>query len=192
MFRRPSSAFLKRAAIFAVLLLAGAGGWLAWGDYPAPQSTAVPFEPDAIVVLGGGDGSRGREAYRMHLKHPHAALIVTGDGGEIFDSLVRKGVHPSDILHETQATDTWENAMFTRPILGMKGATKVVIVTDWFHVPRALAVFRKAQPESRFHASFEPRPEVPKACEISHARRERAATVFYTLRHGINPLSGCR
>jgi uncharacterized SAM-binding protein YcdF (DUF218 family) len=178
-------------AILATLLLVAGAAWLAWGHLPDPRAASLPFRPDAIVVLGGGDGSRGREAYRMHLAHPDAALIVTGDGNEIFDSLVRKGVQPSRIHHETAATSTWENALLTLPILDKEHASKVVIVTDWFHVPRALAVFRKAQPGRIFHASFEPRPAVPGTCEISHARRERAATVFYTLRHGINPMSGC-
>jgi uncharacterized SAM-binding protein YcdF (DUF218 family) len=174
------------------LLLASCTSWFAWGTLPDPKLSPIPFKPDAIVVLGGGDGSRGREAYRMHLAHPDAALIVTGDGNEIFDSLVKKGVKPASIHHETQATSTWENALFTQPILERCHASKVVIVTDWFHIPRALAVFRRAQPDKVFHPSFEPKPVNPSGCEISHARRERLATVFYTLRHGINPLSGCR
>ena len=177
-------------AISALLLIAAAATWLTCGPFPAPSPRTLSIEPDAIVVLGGGDGARGREAHRLHLIHPNAALVVTGDGNEIFDSLLRRGVPSGRIHHETQAASTWENALFTQPILDRIHASKIVIVTDWFHVPRALAAFRKVQPEKTFLASFEPKPENPSACEISHARRERIATLFYTIRHGINPLSG--
>lgn len=190
MFRIRSSGFRRGLVLATLILIASASTWFACGSFPSPRKTALSFEPDAIVVLGGGDGARGREAHRLHLAHPKAALIVTGDGNEIFDSLVSKGVPPEGILHETEATSTWENALLTRPLLDRLHASRIVIVTDWFHVPRALAVFRKAQPDKTFLASFEPKPGKPSACEISHARRERIATVFYTLRHGINPLSG--
>lgn len=190
MFHIRSSGHRKGLVIASLILIASASVWFACGSFPSPRKLALSFEPDAIVVLGGGDGARGREAHRLHLAHPKAALIVTGDGNEIFDSLVNKGVPPEGILHETKATSTWENAILTQPLLDRLHASRIVIVTDWFHVPRALAVFRKAQPDKTFLASFEPKPGNPSACEISHARRERIATLFYTLRYGINPLSG--
>lgn len=176
------------AAAFVPLL--GLFSWIIWGEAPAPADCRLSFQPDAIVVLGGGDGARGREAYRLHQEYPEAALIVTGDGNQILEGLVRRGVPASRIIHETHAENTYQNARFTSPLLESVHANRVALVTDWFHVPRALAIFRKVQPDRRFQASFEPRPIQPPACEASHARRERLAILFYILRHGINPFSG--
>lgn len=172
-----------------LLMVTALAVWIAWGKDPDPKISEIPFHPDAIIVLGGGDGSRGREAYRMHMAYPQAAMIVTGDGNEIFDSLVKRGMAPERIHHETHATSTWENATLTLPILNQLHASKAVIVTDWFHMPRALAVFRKVHKGRRFHPSFEPKSGDPSECEVSHARRERGAMIYYTLRHGIQPLS---
>ena len=133
--------------------------WIGWGSWPAPSPSPLPCKPDAILVLGGGNKERAKEALRLHELYPDIPLIVTGDGGMIHDDLIEMGVKASDIQHETSATSTMENAEFSNEILDGFGAQRVVLVTNWFHVPRSLAVFERCQPDREFAASFVEKPD---------------------------------
>ena len=172
---------------FSVLLLAGLAllWWVGWGSWPAPTPSPLPWKPDAILVLGGGNEERPREALRLHQLYPDVPLVVTGDGGVIHEDLVELGVDPADIQHETSATSTIENAQFSDKILGQLDARRVVLVTNWFHVPRSMAVFESYQPNREFAASFEPKPDKMDNWHRYASRRERIAALLYVVRYQI-------
>ncbi len=161
--------------------------WVFCGGWPDPQPEPLPWPPDAIIVLGGGDNARTRQAQALAEQFPQAPLVITGDGGSIVQALRRSGIPESRIFHETKATSTIENARFTREILSKLKVTHGVIVTNWFHVPRSLAVFRTIQPERKWAASFEARPKKldrwNRACQI----RERLATLHHLVFYRIWP-----
>jgi uncharacterized SAM-binding protein YcdF (DUF218 family) len=179
---KPSRKLILRWSAIVTLLALWLVWWIGWGAWPVSEPQELPWRPDVILVLGGGNEERPREAIRLHKQYPNVPLIVTGDGGVIYQALLRGGVDALDIKHESSATSTVENAQFTKAMLNELGARRVVLVTNWFHVSRALAVFRNYQPEREFTASFEAKPEELDNWHRYVSRRERLAALLYLVR----------
>jgi uncharacterized SAM-binding protein YcdF (DUF218 family) len=173
-------AFLALSACLLALL-----SWVLWGGWPQPATGEPPWQPDAILVLGGGNGARPHLALRLAAEYPDAAVVVTGDSGLIVSALVAGGLPIERISHEKKATSTDENARFTRGILEKGGHQDVLLVTNWFHVPRAMALFARHQPERRFHPVHDAKPARLDDWHRYASRRERLAALHHLLRHGI-------
>lgn len=184
---RPRHIFriLRWLTLGLILLGAALGSWVAWGSWPDPSQRALPWEPDVILVLGGGNDERPREALRLAERFPELPVVVTGDGGTIVEAMLEGGLDPARLHHETRATSTMENAHFTDPILDELGAGRVLLVTNWFHVPRSLAIFRREQDGRDFAVSFEPRPETLSEWHLYCTRRERMAALHHIVRHRL-------
>ena len=136
------------------------------------QVGEVPVESlpnaDAIVVLGGtlspptkpgGEANLSAAADRLvhaarlyKLGKAPIVLVAGGNGGEN-DSMRAESVHAgalleswgipqSAILTETESTNTYENATFTKLMLEQHGLDRILLVTSAMHMPRALAAFR--------------------------------------------------
>ena len=118
--------------------------------------------------------------------------MVTGDSGIMLAPLLKAGISKSKIHHEQEATSTVENATFTDPILTKLGAKKVVLVTNWFHAPRSLAVFRRHQPGREFAAAFEPKPDKMSNWHRYASRRERLAALSIWSRQDLVILAAAR
>jgi uncharacterized SAM-binding protein YcdF (DUF218 family) len=170
-----------------VVILAGVGVWIASGDWPNPELKPLPWEPEAIVVLGGGNEDRTTEAWRLAQEYPAAPVIVTGDGGRIVRALQERGLPRERLRHETTAKSTMENAERVRPLLEKEGVTRAVLVTNWFHGPRALLSFRRRNPGMEFAVSFHPRREPLTPWDRACQRRERLAWPVYLL-YGAVPV----
>jgi len=117
-----------------------------------------------VVVLGGGHSSDpefplisqiGRsslerliEGIRIYRKYPEAKLLLSG--GSVFDPVpeadtmarvaMEIGIPESDIILETKSKDTKDQAKFIKSVIGSK---PFVLVTAAFHMPRAMALFKK-------------------------------------------------
>jgi uncharacterized SAM-binding protein YcdF (DUF218 family) len=161
------------------------GSWILWGDWPNPKAGPIPWTPEAIVVLGGGDSGRLKRAAELAARYPRAKVIVTGERQDVLPVLAGSGLGPDRLQIEESATSTFENARFTKPLLEAAGVRRAVLVTDWYHAPRTFASFRKVQPGVHWWVDFIPaeKPLAPEARAIQ--RRERAAAVYYIFRHGI-------
>lgn len=136
----------------------------AW--YPQPEPAALP-RFDAIVVLGGGVWTKGtlRPAHELvdltmqrtacaadlFLQGVAPKLLLSGGDARIFgrgptESVEMKrwaqrlGVPEAAILLEERSRTTYENAVYTKQILG---DASVLLVTSASHLPRATALFRK-------------------------------------------------
>ena len=59
------------------------------------------------------------------------------------DVLASAGVPPGCISLENQSTRTVENIRNALPILANLGATEVLIVTDYYHAPRARLIAQR-------------------------------------------------
>lgn len=59
------------------------------------------------------------------------------------DILRSAGVPDEVIRLETRSTTTGENLNFVLPILDELGTRSIVLVTDWYHLPRARLVARR-------------------------------------------------
>ena len=142
-------------------------------------------DADAIVILGGGDEARWRQGLVLAANYPDAPLVVTGDSGAIASGLISHGLPARRILIEQAATSTAENAQFTRPILDEIHARRVILVTNWYHVPRTLRTFRKYQPGREFVVSFEPKADPLTNYDLAMQFRERLATIYNLLVRGV-------
>lgn len=113
---------------------------------------------DAIVVLGAAQYD-GRPSPVLRARLDHAAdlyrreiaplLVVTGgraegdrftEAGVAAAYLHGEGVPEAAILRETTGTTSWESLAAAAWILGDRGATKVVLVSDPFHAARIQAI----------------------------------------------------
>ena len=150
----------KRAKTVAALI----GSLESW--YHPPQLT--PSDRfDAIVVLGGGidekgslrpavepsSDSRNRTTCGVDLYQQGYAptLVLTGGADRIFGTgpkealemkrwAVRLGVPESATMIDTEARNTYENAMGTKRLLG---PASILLVSSASHLPRAVPVFTK-------------------------------------------------
>jgi len=154
-----------------------------------PQAPPVAY--DAIVVLGaavwpGGQPSPTLQRRVMHavdlLQRGYAAyLLVTGGVGkhppteaEVMQRLaVAHGIPRRCVLREEQATSTLESAMLCCDMLRQRGWSRVLVVTDRYHLPRALLAFRSCGIRA-----------VGRAAPGEPARRLRRRWYYY-LREGL-------
>ena len=120
---------------------------------------------DFVAVLGGGISEEGpdktaaalnrasfirlAEAVRVHRSIPGSRLILSGGSGfdrvsesEVMaETAMRMGVSRKDIILESKSADTEDQARLIKQLVG-KG--RLVLVTSAVHMPRAMALFRKA------------------------------------------------
>ncbi len=145
--------------------------WLAhyWEQYPSLSPAQITtFQPQAIVVLGGG-ASRNAAEYqsdytpneRSLARLRYAAKLVrdTGlplliSGGKVFaDSEISEASIMAKMMREEfQQPVTWqeqhshntaENALFSADLLATQGIQRILLVTQAYHMPRAFHEFRK-------------------------------------------------
>lgn len=123
--------------------------------------TVNPFTTD-IVILGAGltpDGGiqpvleeRLRTGYRLASEYPTARIIVTGgvpqngrtEARAMGDWLRGAGIPAWRITEEGNSASTVQNAQFTDRIFRDRGTTGAVVVTNDFHLKRAVLNFRQA------------------------------------------------
>ncbi len=109
---------------------------------------------DFVVVLGGGQYSdasceRLSEGIRIWRANPGSRLVLSGAAcGErvseaevLADCAVSLGVPPNAVVREPCSRDTSEHPGYVKSIVGGR---PFALVTSASHMPRALAMFRKA------------------------------------------------
>lgn len=172
-WRRSATALVATAALGLVLCVWTSFGAMIVS--PLEQRFARPVLPDriaGIVVLGGGlegginlarggyevnsGGDRYIEAAALALRYPEAKIVVSGGTGALMlageadaDTSVRLfealGVARSRLILEGESRNTDENAVFTRRLVTPAPGETWLLVTSAFHMPRSMALFRKAE-----------------------------------------------
>ena len=143
------------AVIAAVLLFAVCEGFVLRGF-----SSRAPADLDYLIVLGAQvreDGPSAVLKYRLdaaadYMRSNESVIcIVTGgqggyepapEGVVMKQYLTKQGIAPERILVEDRAENTVQNILFSKPLLSSSDAS-VGIVTNNFHVTRAMALARK-------------------------------------------------
>lgn len=151
---------------------------------------------DLVVVLGGEARARPEAAARLYVQGRTRNVLVSGAGDcmQSQAALLRAGVPRSAILLDCTSSDTWQNALNAGKVARALDAHRVVVVTSWFHVPRAMMCFALTMPgRDLFAASVH--EAAGDTWEFDTARRlgsEYVKTGWYMLRHGTVPfgLSG--
>ncbi len=110
---------------------------------------------DAVFVLGAAAyGKNPSPVFRERINHAmniylarHCRyIILTGgkkfaeDLGEAVvarDYLVKNGIPVSDILLETSSNNTYENFLFSLPVISSRNINSIIIVSDPYHMKRA-------------------------------------------------------
>ena len=135
------------------------------------RPSPVPDRVDGIIVLGGGlegginlvrggyelngSGDRFVETAILARRYPQARVLVTGGTGTLIlegegdaDTaprlLTALGVEPERLLLENRSRNTHENAVFSKEMVKPEPGETWLLVTSAFHMPRAMALFRKA------------------------------------------------
>jgi SanA protein len=140
-------------AVVLVLVVAAANVYVLWkGDDSTSSIADVPRAEVAIVpgalVKPNGEmsamlGDRVTQAARLWHAGKVKKILVSGDHGTwkydepdtMREALVRDGVAPRDIFEDHAGFDTWATMVRARSIFGIRHA---VVVTQGFHMPRAL------------------------------------------------------
>jgi SanA protein len=136
-----------------VLLIAAANAFVLLGGGESTDVVAevpraeVAIVPGALVEPDGDMSSmlaaRVEQASRLWHAGTVEKILVSGDHGSwMYDepdtmrkALVRDGVAPEDVFEDHAGFDTWATMVRARNIFGVRGA---VVVTQGFHMPRAL------------------------------------------------------
>jgi uncharacterized SAM-binding protein YcdF (DUF218 family) len=156
---------------FLVLLSIPVTGYLALGslEWSYPRTTAVPQPNDTIVVLSANvvvEDDTGRQfrlgqatferchyAARLYRQAGRCQIVLSGGkvdwstpgptfAGAMRDFMVEVGVRPDDLVLEEKSSTTYENALFSKPLLGELGGGRIFLVTDAAHMRRAQGCFR--------------------------------------------------
>lgn len=137
--------------------------------FPRPP---LPENVAGIVVLGGGfegginlvrggyelnsGGDRYVEAAALARRYPNAKIVISGGTGtlvlegeddastavRLFEAL---GVARERLILEGKSRNTYENAVFTKDLVTPGPGETWLLVTSAFHMPRSMALFRKAE-----------------------------------------------
>ncbi len=140
-----------------------------WETIPAlNHDTAHALKPQAIVVLGGGYRKvsselnppyllKERSLLRLALAaqlHQQTQLPLLVSGGNVMgrhpmeeSTLMAEELHTRYAIHprwqESRSRNTAENAGFSYQTLSKEGITRIILVTEAFHMPRALTQFKQ-------------------------------------------------
>lgn len=109
--------------------------------------------------------ARGAELARMH---PHLLVAVAGgwlrgpmsEASVMVRLLDQEGIAPNRILSEDHSLNTFENILYLRDMLPRWGVTRIYLVTDSFHMPRAIMTCRWLGLEAHAYPVWHPRAEV--------------------------------
>ena len=147
------SKFVVGGAVALILLIAFANLYvLTTGGDSTSEVGEVPRVEVAIVpgalVEPDGDMSamlaaRVEQASRLWHAGKVEKILVSGDHGSwrydepdtMRKALVRDGVRPRDVFEDHAGFDTWATMVRARSIFGVREA---VVITQGFHMPRAL------------------------------------------------------
>jgi uncharacterized SAM-binding protein YcdF (DUF218 family) len=131
----------------------------------------LPAKVTGIVMLGGPERAELTQEYGMveanedsermmqfaalARRYPEAKLVYTGGSGELSQGIVShgdvmrlffrdEGLDPARLIIEEKSRNTHENATLTKTLVQPQPGEQWILVTSAFHMPRSLAVFRKA------------------------------------------------
>jgi uncharacterized SAM-binding protein YcdF (DUF218 family) len=143
-------------AIVTALIVAFGLGYIAFAngvEHAAPQHP-LP-EADAIVALTGGDADRLTTAMKLLQEGRGRRLLISGVNPKVEDTDVYAVLEGAPELIACcvdlgrQAKDTLGNASETAAWAARNSFSRLIVVTDDYHMPRSIAELRVAMPDAR-------------------------------------------
>jgi uncharacterized SAM-binding protein YcdF (DUF218 family) len=143
-------------AAATAVMIAFALGFYSFATSVQQARAPIPLpEADAIVSLTGGSKERLETGMRLLTEGRGRRLLISGVNPRITDQDVYALLGGSDDLIECcvdlgrQAEDTLGNASETAAWAAEKGFTRIIVVTDDYHLPRSLVELQLAMPNAR-------------------------------------------
>jgi len=204
--RRRFLAVLVRACLIAAgvfLLAAGALVWDGLHDDIQPADLGVVFgntvNPDG--TLSGRLAARLERTAELYRDGVFPLILVSGAVGKegrdealvMRDYLVRRGIPAARLLVDSEGVNTFATAAHTRAVMKERDLTTAVVVSQYFHVPRArLALQRFGIPKvySAHARYFEIRDLYSIPRELIGLVRYAARSFPKNPEHGGNAASG--
>lgn len=158
---RAGAVILAAVAGACLLLLAGFG----WFLHRTAAPLEIPAHADGIVVLTGGE-DRIQAALRLLADGRADRLLVTGIGGGAMlrELAARTGINAAPLAARVTlgrgAATTYGNAAETAVWARTNGVTSLIVVTAFYHMPRALTEIGRALPGVRLYAAPVRPPEM--------------------------------
>ena len=141
-------------------------------QYPATTPNDSQTRAVGVIVLGGalesaylwnhpGQSALNEAAERMTevapllRQQPHLKVLFTGGEGELFGTgpseaerarqfFEAQGLAAEQLILESASRTTYENAVLSQQIPGVEAAKPWLLLTSAYHMPRAMAAFRRA------------------------------------------------
>lgn len=179
---------ISAIGLLAALILAVIAAQIYFYDSSAETDSA-----DAAVVLGAAVwGERLSPVFQERVNHAInlyrakrvRKLIFTGGRGnadeETEASAARRfalesGIPAADILTEEKSTSTYENLLFTKPVLESNGIKTVLLVSDPLHLKRSIEIAESLD----YQAKPSPTPTTKYQSFSSKIRFLTRETYFY-------------
>ena len=148
-----------RGALLAVMTVLIVAFGLGFISFAGGVQHALPPKPlpeaDAIVALTGGDAGRLTTGMRLLQEGRGRRLLISGVNPKVEDKDVYAVLEGAPELIACcvdlgrQAMDTLGNASETAAWAKRNGFSRLIVVTDDYHMPRSLAELRVAMPQAR-------------------------------------------
>jgi len=114
----------------------------------------VYYDSETDMVKYGGNADRYLGVLKPYHEGKVQKVLVSGGAanylepntkeGEMLERLyLLCGVNANDILVEDKSLNTYENALFSKPLLEATGESKFLLITSAGHIKRAVACFEK-------------------------------------------------
>jgi vancomycin permeability regulator SanA len=94
------------------------------------------------IIHLGGSVHRLNKAIETYRQNPGAFIIISSEGGtqQCLDKLNAAGIPSTDYIFDFNAWDTVTNFTATYDYIRKRGTKTLFVVTDKFHMPRAMAI----------------------------------------------------
>lgn len=195
--------FKKVIIGFLVLIIIAAGlGCIQFYSIISTGEQQQPQQNDVIIVLGAGvwangpsPSMQGRTRHAAALYHQGYAqhLIVSGGLGDyppteakaMQELLIQLDVPAESIILEEQSVNTEENIAYSKELMDQQGLNTALIVTDVFHLKRALLIAKKQGLTASGSAVKDSVLYTNKSLLLKYSWREVIALFVYKLRGSI-------
>jgi len=143
--------YLKISLIWMLLI-----SWAPVGDLMLkplesayPKLEIMPKNIEYILLLGGDRDKRAWEALRLYQKIPNVKIITSGfslhdsisDAEKTANKLIESGIPKEKLLMQEFAKTTFEEAQWMKKRVGEQ---PFILITAAYHMPRTMALFKKA------------------------------------------------
>jgi uncharacterized SAM-binding protein YcdF (DUF218 family) len=157
------SKYLRRLILGVLVLVALAlSVQLYWVD-ACLRECLVPPSADAVVVFSG-DVERIRSGVELVRTTGARYLVVSREQRRLVEGVIRQegGLPGVDLfVDDSYATTTDGNARYAAPLLRDFSVQDAALVTDWYHMPRALFLLKVYLGGSAIHLHPYPSRAIP-------------------------------